>query len=170
MQPLEDSHTVSSYLAEVYKKMFSNWNISVNQVHLVLRDNAANMAKAMREASLLSFGCFAHSLQLVVEDGVLSQRAVVDVFATCRKIVGYFKHSPVAYSRLRSIQECLDIPQHRLQQDIRTRWNSSLHMVQSLIKQRMALAAYSTESDILDLSATQLDLAEKVVAALATAY
>ena len=165
VQPSEDSHT-GEYLAEVYKKMFSNWNISANQVHLVLRDNAANMAKAMREASLPSFGCFAHSLQLVVHDGVLSQRAVVDLLATCRKIVGHFKHSPVAYSRLRSIQERLDIPQHRLQQDIRTRWNSSLHMVQSVVEQKMALAAYATESDIPILSATQLDLAEKIVATL----
>jgi len=70
--PLEDSHT-GEYLAEVCKKTFNNWKISANQVHLVLRDNAANMAKAMQEASLPSFGCFAHSLQLVVEDGVLSQ-------------------------------------------------------------------------------------------------
>ena len=83
-----------------------------------------------------------------------------------QKIVGHFKHSPVAYSRLCSIQEHLDIPQHRLQQDIRTRWNSSLHMVQSIVEQRMALAAYSTESDTPILSATQLDLAEKIVAAL----
>ena len=124
------------------------------------------MVKAMREASLPSFGCFAHSLQLVVEDGVLSQRAVIDVLATCRKIVGHFKHSTVAYSRLCSIQERLDIPQHRLQQDIRTRWNSSLYMVQSVIEQKMALAAYATESDIPILSATQLDLAEKIIAAL----
>ena len=165
MQPLEDSHT-GVYLAEVYKKMFDNWKISANQIHLVLRDNTANMIKAMREASLPSFGCFAHSLQLVVEDGVLSQRAVIDVLATCRKIVGHFKHSTVAYSRLCSIQERLDIPQHRLQQDIRTRWNSSLYMVQSVIEQKMALAAYATESDIPILSATQLDLAEKIIAAL----
>ena len=133
VQPLEDSHT-GVYLAEVYKKMFDNWKISANQVHLVLRDKAANMVKAMQEASLPSFGCFAHSLQLVVEDGVLSQRAVIDVLATCRKIVGHFKHSTIAYSRLCSIQQCLDIPQHHLQQDIQTRWNSSLYMVQSVIE------------------------------------
>ena len=65
--------------------MFDNWKISANQVHLVLRDNAANMAKAMREASLPSFGCFAHSLQLVVEDGVLSQQAVIDVLPHAEK-------------------------------------------------------------------------------------
>ena len=128
----------------------------------MLRDNAANMIKAMREASLPSLGCFAHSLQLVVEDGVLSQRAVSDVLATCRTIVGHF----VAYGRLRSIQERLEVPQHRLQQDVCTRWNSSLYMVKSVIEQKMSLAAYATETGIVTLSPTQLDLAEKIIAAL----
>ena len=58
----------------------------------MLWDNTANILKAMPEASLPSLGCFAHFLQLVVEDGVLSQRAVIDAFATCRTIVGHFKH------------------------------------------------------------------------------
>ena len=39
-------------------------------------------------------------------------------------------------------------------------------MVQSVVEQKMALAAYATESDIPILSATQLDLAEKIVATL----
>ena len=85
---------------------------------MVLRDNAANMAKAMQEALLPSLGCFAYSLQLSVEDGVLSQHAVIDVVATCRTIFG---HSSVAYGRLCSIHECLGVSQHHLQQDLYTR-------------------------------------------------
>ena len=109
--------------------MLDQWEISTDKVHLVLWDNAANMPKAMQETSLPSLGCFAHSLQLIVEDRVLSQRAVTDVLATCRTTVGHFKHSSVAYGRLRSIQECLGVLQNRLQQDVCTRWNSSLYMV-----------------------------------------
>ena len=146
--------------------MLDHWEISTDKVHLVLRDNAANMAKAMREASLTSLGCFAHSLQLVVEDGVLSQRAVIDVLTTCRTILGHFKHSSVAYGHLCSIQERLGVPQHHLQQDVRTRWNSSLYMVKSVIEQKMSLAAYATETEVVTLSPTQLDLADKIVAAL----
>ena len=79
MQPLVDSHT-GEYLAEVYKKMLDGWGISHNQVHLVLRDNAAKMAKAMQEASLPSF--FWMLRPFTTEDGVLSQRAVIDFLAT----------------------------------------------------------------------------------------
>ena len=98
--------------------------------------------------------------------GVLSQRAVIDVLATCRTIVGHFKYSSVAYGCLCSIQECLGVPQHRLQQDVRTRWNSSFYMVKYVIEQKMSLAAYAIESGIVTLSPTQLDLAEKIVAVL----
>ena len=87
-------------------------------MHLVLCDNAANMTKAMRDASLTSLGCFAHTLQLVVHDGVLSQRVVMDTLAVCRKIVGHFKHSSTAYSSLNTIQQNLGLPQYRLQQDV----------------------------------------------------
>jgi len=39
----------------------------------VFRDNGSNMDKAMRDTGLKSYGCFAHSLQLV---GVLNQKSV----------------------------------------------------------------------------------------------
>ena len=87
----------------------------------------------------------------------------MDVLATCRTTVGHFKHSSVGYGCLCSIQECLGVPQHR---NVCTRWNSSLYMIKSVIEQKMSLAAYVTETGIVTLSPTQLDLAEKIVAAL----
>ena len=120
----------------------------------------------MKEASLPDLGCFAHTLQLIVHDGVLSQRAVTDLLSTCRRIVGHFKRSPLACSRLNAIQTNLGIPQHRLQQDEPTRWNSSLFMLQKIKEQKMALAAYASEYDISQLTAHQLDLVNKLISAL----
>ena len=165
VMPLEESHT-GEYMAKKYLEMLAEWGIKCDQVHLVLRDNAANMAKAMRDASLPSIGCFAHTLQLVVHDGVLSQRVVIDTLAVCRTIVGHFKHSSTAYSRLNKIQTNLGLPQRRLQQDVATRWNSSLYMLQVVAEQKMALAAYATEYSIAQLTANQLDIVGKVIAAL----
>ena len=114
VMPLEESHT-GEYMAGKYLQMLAEWEIKHDWVHLVLRNNAANMAKAMRDASLTSLGCLAHTLQLVVHDGVLSQRVVMDALAVCRKIVGHFKHSSTAYSCLNTIQQNLGLPQYRLQ-------------------------------------------------------
>ena len=83
--------------------------ISRNQAHLVVQDNARNMEKGLRDANLPSYGCFAHSLQLVVHDDILNQRSVVDLLSVCRGIVGHFKHSSLAYGKLHQIQESLNI-------------------------------------------------------------
>ena len=92
------------------------------------------MVKTMDEACLPSFRCFVHTLKFVIHDGLLSQRVVVDLLAVCRSIVWHFKHSSVAYHKLAAIQENLRLPKHILKQDASTRWNSSLHMIQSILE------------------------------------
>lgn len=73
------------------EKMLNNWGIDKQRVHIILRDNAANMKKAMRDMGVPSVGCVAHSCQLCVHEGLLSQRSVTETLARARKIVGHFK-------------------------------------------------------------------------------
>jgi hypothetical protein len=166
VKPFDGSHT-GEYIAETFDAMFRSWQINKqDQVHLVVRDNASNMVKAMSDAKLPDLGCFAHTLQLVVNDGVLSQRAVIDLIATARKIVGHFRRSCLAYDQLREIQRNLGLPEHCLIQDEPTRWNSTLHMLQRILEQKMALAAYATENSTPQLTQNQLNIASKVVQVL----
>lgn len=164
-QELTQRHT-GEYIAVKITKMLEDWMITSSQVHVVIRDNGSNMVRAMTEANLPSFGCFAHSLQLVINDGLLSQRVVKDLLAVCRSIVGHFKHSSVAYHKLAQIQENLDLPKHKLIQDVSTRWNSTLYMVESILEQKMALAAYAAENNIAQLTPMQLEIARRMVLVL----
>ena len=75
-QAFDGSHTGDEIRIK-FEEMFNQWAIKKDRIHLVLRDNGTNMVKALTDASLPHFGCFAHTLQLVVHDGVLSQRAVI---------------------------------------------------------------------------------------------
>ncbi|XDV25728.1 hypothetical protein PO909_029596 [Leuciscus waleckii] len=102
----------------------------------------------MRDGNLPSLPCIAHSLQLAVTEGVMSQRCIADIIASGRNIIGHFKHSPLAYSRLQSIQKQLGQPIKRLQQDVPTRWNSEIYMLQSLLEQKCALCAYGADNDL----------------------
>jgi hypothetical protein len=97
------SHT-SDAIAATLKEMLDKWQIPLDKVHVILRDNASNMRKAMDNMKVRSLGCVAHTLHLVVIEGLLSQRAVSDAVASGRQIVGHLKHSPLAYSRLQDIQ------------------------------------------------------------------
>jgi len=55
--------------------------VSTDQVYFMFRNNGSNIVKAMSEAGLPSYGCFAHSLQLVVHNGLLTQHIVIDLLA-----------------------------------------------------------------------------------------
>ncbi|XP_053285395.1 zinc finger BED domain-containing protein 4-like [Pleuronectes platessa] len=134
----------ANFISETFEKMFETWKIPKSKVHVVVRDNARNMAKAMKDSKLNSFGCTAHSLQLVIHDGVLTQPSVEKALAICRKIVGHSKHSPLAYSRLQAVQTKVK----RLQQDVPTRWNSTFLMMESLLEQKHALATYAADHDL----------------------
>ena len=71
-QEIAGSHTGATN-ASAFDCMFAQWKIKKDNVHVVLRDNARNMQKAMDECVVKSLGCMAHTLQLAVHDGVLSQ-------------------------------------------------------------------------------------------------
>lgn len=143
-QELPGSHT-ATLICEAFEDMLERWNITKQMVHVVQRDNARNMAKAMDDCGLNSLGCMAHTLQLAINEAVLSQRAVSDCIAIGRKIVGHFKHSQVASTALEKLQERLQLPKTRLQQDVATRWNSTFYMLKTLVAQKQAIAAYTVE-------------------------
>jgi len=58
--------------------MLQNWKISQEKVHVIVSDSASNMIKAMSDCSFVHFGCFAHSLQLVIKGGLFVQIAIND--------------------------------------------------------------------------------------------
>ena len=89
-EPFNESHTGEN-LCTKSNGMLKEWGIKKEQDHLFVHDNAANMVKAMRDGSFDDFGCFVHTLQLVVHDGVMSHRAVGNTLAVCRHLVGHFK-------------------------------------------------------------------------------
>lgn len=161
------SHTAEHVRQEI-EEMIEGWKIEKQRVHVVLRDNASNMRKAMDEMGVRSLGCIAHTLHLIVHEGLLSQRSVCDTLTIARKIVGHFKHSPLAYSRLEDIQVELKMPRKRLLQDVQVRWNSTLYMLQSLLDQKRPLSLYASEHNLpSNLTSNQWMLAEKTVQVLA---
>lgn len=111
-------------------------------------------------------GCFIHTLQLVIHDCIFKNQKFVEILGKCRKIVGHFSHSSLAYSKLSSIQENLKLPIHKLIQDVTTRWNSTFYMLSRLYEQRQAVTAYATEKDIPTLTAIQWSMVENILRVL----
>nr|CAB3267852.1 ZF(BED)-4 zinc finger protein [Phallusia mammillata] len=138
------SHT-GEYLKVTFLNMLDEWQISKDRVALVLRDSGANIVKGVRLAELQDLSCSAHTLQLVVNDGLTSQRAITDTIAMLKKCAANVHHSIVAKQLLQDIQRGLGLPQHNLIQAVPTRRNSTLHMLQRMLEQKRALTIYCGE-------------------------
>ena len=50
--------------------MLVKWNIKPEQVHLIIRDNASNMVKTISDGGFEDLKFFAHTVQLVINDGI----------------------------------------------------------------------------------------------------
>ncbi|XP_053170463.1 zinc finger BED domain-containing protein 4-like [Scomber japonicus] len=163
---MHGSHT-GEYLKETFLNMLDDWKISKDRVALVLRDSGANIVKGMKLAELPDLSCTAHTLQLVVNDGLASQRAIIDVIAILKKCATHFHHSILAKQRLRDIQRELGLPEHNIIQAVPTRWNSTLHMLQRMFEQKRALTIYCGEDGAFaGLTAHQWDLVNNLIETL----
>jgi len=104
-----------------------SWNLEEKLVYIV-RDNASNFVAVLWDVDLSKIPCLAHTLQLVIDDGVLAQPCVVNLLAAGRRLVGHFKRSNNNIHALRRIQERLGLKKHRLIQDEPMHWNTSYYM------------------------------------------
>ena len=71
-----------------------------------------NFVAGLRDSGLPNISYLAHTLQLVIDDGVFAQPGVVNVLASGRKLVGHFKRSNVSLQVLKRIQQQLGLKQH----------------------------------------------------------
>ena len=108
----DESHTGANISAAILSRV-QTWEIE-EKVVCVVRDNAANMVSGLRTANVASLPCLAHSLQLIIKDGVLSQPAVVQLLNCARSLVGHYHRSNVAFNTFRQIQSQLNLPEHVL--------------------------------------------------------
>ena len=160
-----ESHTGGN-IASLITTCLRSWKVE-NKLVCIVRDNGANFVADLRDSGLPNISCLAHTLQLVIDDGVFAQPGVVNVLASGRKLVGHFKRSNVSLQALIRIQQQLGLKQHRLIQDEPTRWNTSYYMLERLIEQRQAICAAEIECKFnTELSSQSWQLAEKIVKVL----
>lgn len=157
-EPLTERHT-SEYLSSVFNSMLEKWHIKQKDVHCVMRDAGANIKKALLLSDVTNLDCFAHQLQLVVKEGVTAQKCVADLLVKCRAIATHFNHSSAAQAELEKIQIRLNLHKLSVVQDVPTRWNSSLHMLERTREINEAICVYaSSHAKVKGLKAADSEL------------
>lgn len=131
------AHTAENLAAEL-TRITTEWNIS-NKVACVVTDGCSNVVAAIRLNNWNHLHCFAHLVNLIVSDSVNAEPSVLSLQKKCQDIVSYFHKSSKATDKLTSIQNRLNIENHKLIQYVETRWNSTFYMFERIIEQHEAI-------------------------------
>lgn len=162
-EEFDQRHTLNN-LANYLKNVAVEWKINYKIVAIVT-DNAANITAAVNELKFRHIGCFAHSINLVVQH---SLGKISGPLKKVKSIVEFFKRSSFALTKLQTIQKQLGLPQLKLKQDVITRWNSTYEMLNRIINIKEAvistLAILQNNIEILD--SVEWEIIENAVSVL----
>ncbi|XP_053346541.1 zinc finger BED domain-containing protein 4-like [Clarias gariepinus] len=150
---MEDSHT-ADHIARELTEIICEWDIPSSKIVSVVHDNAANMVACTNQlvqqprwGKMKGVRCAGHTLQLCI-NSALKQDPICRTVAAARRLVSYFKKSAKATTALQDQQKQQNVPQHKLVQDVVTRWNSVYLMLDRLIEQKGPVSAVLTNESV----------------------
>jgi len=82
----------AEHIASKLHKVTDQWGIT-NKVAAIVMDNASNMVAAVRNTGWTHIHCFAHTLNLVVQEAIKIDPTLLLVKKKCKDIVTFFYHS-----------------------------------------------------------------------------
>lgn len=148
---MKESHT-AEHLRAVIEDVVDEWNLN-GKIIATCHDNAKNITNAATQSHKLGYSipCFAHSLQLAINKGLELEKVSL-LLKKSSNIVSFFNHSCKASSALRTVQQNLNVKDHKLIQHVKTRWNSCYHMLQRIVEQKVCIAAVFNDRSIVSQS------------------
>ncbi|XP_005498216.2 zinc finger BED domain-containing protein 4 [Columba livia] len=146
---------------------WETWITSVGlQVGITVTDNQS-IEKTLNEGDHSSVQCFSHTVNVIVNEAIKSQRMVQNLLSIARKICERVHRSAKAKEKLAELQKEYELPQHQLIQDVPSKWNTSFHMLERLIEQKRAIDEMSIECSFRELiSCDQWEVMQSVCHAL----
>ncbi|XP_054844546.1 zinc finger BED domain-containing protein 4 [Eublepharis macularius] len=143
------------------------WITSIGlQIGITVTDNQT-IGKTLNEGDRSSVQCFGHTVNLIVNEAIKSQRMVQNLLSIARKICERVHRSARAREKLAELQKEYHLPQHQLIQDVPSKWNTSFHMLERLIEQKRAIDEMSIECSFRELiSCDQWEVMQSVCHAL----
>lgn len=131
-----ENHT-SLNLSTQIKLALEEWDLK-DKITFAVSDNANNIKRALSILELKHFGCFAHTLNLIVQGALIVESNLLEKIKT---IVTHFRKSTLANKKLSNYQLSNGAKEpKKLLQDVNTRWNSTLYMIERFVELESAIS------------------------------
>ena len=144
---MEEKHNAEN-LAIRMQLISMDWDLD-GKISACVHDNASNIVAAGELCDeWQDLPCFAHTLQLAINKGF----AIADVNALIKaasRLVKFFKKSSQATTALQRFQVRAELPNHRLIQWCKTRWNSLYEMFNRLDEQKSAIQMVLSDKTVI---------------------
>ncbi|XP_077120980.1 zinc finger BED domain-containing protein 4 [Ranitomeya variabilis] len=155
--------SVQKHLEYLWESWITSYGL---QMGITVTDNHS-IGKTLNESDHSSVECFGHTVDLIVNEAIKSQRMVQNLLSIARKICERVHRSTKAKEKLAELQKEYGLPQHQLIQDVPSKWNTSFHMLERLIEQKRAIDELSIECNFRELiSCDQWEVIQSVCHAL----
>lgn len=155
--------SVQKHLEYLWESWITSYGL---QIGITVTDNHS-IGKTLNESDHSSVDCFGHTVDLIVNEAIKSQRMVQNLLSIARKICERVHRSTKAKEKLAELQKEYGLPQHQLIQDVPSKWNTSFHMLERLIEQKRAIDEMSIECNFRELiSCDQWEVMQSVCHAL----
>ncbi|KAM4614771.1 zinc finger BED domain-containing protein 4 isoform 1-T2 [Polymixia lowei] len=110
-----------------------------------------NAIRHALEDSGVTVQCFGHTVDLIVNEAIKSQRMVQNLLSIARKICERVHRSNKAKEKLSELQRVHQLPENQLVQDVPSKWRTSFFMLERLVEQKKAIDEMSIECNFREM-------------------
>ncbi|XP_053318310.1 zinc finger BED domain-containing protein 4 [Spea bombifrons] len=147
--------------------LWESWITSIGLTMGITVTDNHSIGKTLNESEHSSVQCFGHTIDLIVNEAIKSQRMVQNLLSIARKICERVHRSTKAKEKLAELQKEYGLPPHQLIQDVPSKWSTSFHMLERLIEQKRAIDEMSIECNFREvISCDQWEVMQSVCHAL----
>uniref|UniRef100_A0A8C4N752 Zinc finger BED domain-containing protein 1-like n=1 Tax=Eptatretus burgeri TaxID=7764 RepID=A0A8C4N752_EPTBU len=172
-RPLHESHSGTN-IADILTDAVEKWHLERPHTLLpVVADNNRNMDVAIHESGLKPhIKCFAHTVNIATQKGMKVPQ-MSRLLGRIRHVVSFFRRNSNAAVMLKSKQDLLQLPKHKLNQNVLTHWNNQYDMVERYLEQQSAvmttlltLEIRQKEKNIINISEENISDAKEIIKVL----
>ncbi|MFT7799673.1 zinc finger BED domain-containing protein 4-like isoform X1 [Arapaima gigas] len=154
-------------MLNIQKQLEYLWDSWITSSGLKIGFTISNIGNTLDSNEHATLQCFGHTIDLIVNEAIKSQRMVQNLLSVARKICERVHRSAKAKEKLSELQKAYQLPENQLVQDVPSKWKTSFYMLERLVEQKQAIDEMSIECNFRELiSCDQWEVIQSVCNAL----